>query len=130
VGTRLHAGGGSAARAVALTPNDGVAHRERGRALLQLERPEAAFVELAAALLLDPKDYESCLAIAQIHLDAERYLAAVNVLTYATAIDPDKPEAYYALATLTRPAAATRRHRSRDLRRCGAALEEQRRASS
>jgi tetratricopeptide (TPR) repeat protein len=90
-------------RAVALTPNDAVAHRERGRALLQLERPEAAFVELAAALLIDPRDYESCLVIAQIHLDAGRDPAAVGVLTYATALDPDRPEAHYALATaLTR----------------------------
>jgi tetratricopeptide (TPR) repeat protein len=87
------------ARAVALRPNDAVAHRERGRALLQLERPEAAFVELAATLLIDPRDYESCLAIAQIHLDAGRYSAAAGVLTYATTLEPDKPEAYYALAT-------------------------------
>jgi len=91
------------AKAVARRPNDAVAHRERGRVLLQLERPEAAFVELAAALIVDARDYDSCLAIGQIHLDAGRYPAAVKVLGYAASIDRDRPEAYYSLATaLTR----------------------------
>lgn len=87
------------ATAVALRPNDAVAHRERGRALLQLEHPEAAFVELAAALLVDPRDYESYVTLGQIHLDAGRYPQAIRLLTRATAIQPDEPEAYYALAT-------------------------------
>jgi tetratricopeptide (TPR) repeat protein len=87
------------ARAVALRPNDAVAHRERGRALLELEHPEAAFVELAAALLVDSKDYESYVTLGQIHLDAGRYPQAIRLLTRATAIQPDEPEAYYALAT-------------------------------
>ena len=64
------------ARAVALRPNDAVAHRERGRALLNMERPEAATVELAAALLVDPKDYESYVTLGHIHLDAGRYAQA------------------------------------------------------
>ena len=87
------------ARAVALRPNDAVAHRERGRALLDLERPEAATVELAAALLVDPKDYESYVTLGQIHLDAGRYAQAGRLLTRAIAIDPDEPAAYYVLAT-------------------------------
>ena len=87
------------ARAVALRPNDAVAHRERGRALAQLERPEAAFVELAAALLVDGEDYESYLTLGQIHLDAGRHAPAARLLARAIAIGPDKPEAYYALAT-------------------------------
>jgi tetratricopeptide (TPR) repeat protein len=87
------------ARAAALRPNDAVAHRERGRALLELEHPEAAFVELAAALLVDPKDYESYVTLGQIHLDAGRYPQAIRLLTRAIAIEPDGPEAYYALAT-------------------------------
>jgi tetratricopeptide (TPR) repeat protein len=91
------------ARAAALRPNDAAAHRERGRALLQMERPDAAFVEFAAALLVDPGDDDSWLAIGQIHLDAERYAVAVRVLTYATTLDPDDYQAHYALATaLTR----------------------------
>jgi tetratricopeptide (TPR) repeat protein len=88
------------ARAVAIRPNDGVAHRERGRALLQLERPEAAFVELAAALLVDAGDYESYVTLGQIHLDAGRYAQAARLLTRAIAINADEPEAYYALATV------------------------------
>lgn len=87
------------ARAVALRPNDAVAHRERGRALLDLERPEAATVELAAALLVDPKDYESYVTLGQIHLDAGRYAQAGRLLTRAIAINPDEPAAYYVLAT-------------------------------
>jgi len=87
------------ARVVALRPNDGVAHRERGRALLQLERPEAAFVELAAALLVDAGDYESYLLIGQIDLDAGRYAQAARLLTRAIEIEPDRADAYYALAT-------------------------------
>jgi tetratricopeptide (TPR) repeat protein len=88
------------ARAVALRPNDAVAHRERGRSLLQLERSDAAIVELAAALLVDSKDYESYVTLGQIHLDAGRYPQAARLLTRAIAIDPDEPEAYYALSTV------------------------------
>lgn len=88
------------ARAVALRPNDAVAHRERGRAQLQLERPDAALVELAAALLADPDDYLSYLTIGQIHLDAGRHAQAATLLTRAIAIDAEKPEAHYALASV------------------------------
>jgi tetratricopeptide (TPR) repeat protein len=87
------------ARAVALRPNDAVAHRERGRALLQLERPEAGLAELAAALLIDAEDYESYLLIGQLHLEAGRYPQAIRLMTRAIAIDPGKPGAYYTLAT-------------------------------
>jgi tetratricopeptide (TPR) repeat protein len=87
------------ARAVALRPNDAVAHRERGRALLQMERPDAALVELAAALLIDADDYLSYLTIGQIHLDAGRHAQAETLVTRAIAIDAEKPEAYYALAS-------------------------------
>src|SRR5205085_11907099 len=72
---------------------------ERGPALLDLERPEAALVELAAAVLVDPRDYESYVTLGQIHLDAGRYAQAGALLTHAIAIEPDEPEAYYVLAT-------------------------------
>jgi tetratricopeptide (TPR) repeat protein len=88
------------ARAVALRPNDAVAHREHGRALLELGRVDAAFVELAAALLVNSKDYESYVTLGQIHLDAGRYPQAARLLTRAIAIEPDEPEAHYALATV------------------------------
>jgi tetratricopeptide (TPR) repeat protein len=86
------------ARAIAARPNDGVAHRERGRALLDLGRADAAFVELAAALLVDAKDYESYVTLGQIHLDAGRYPQAIRLLTRAVAIEPDEPQGHYALA--------------------------------
>ena len=88
------------ARAVVLRPNDAVAHRERGRALLQMERPDAALVELAGALLIDADDYLSYLTIGQIHLDAGRHAQAATLLTRAIAIDAEKPDAYYALASV------------------------------
>jgi len=88
------------ARAITLRPNDSVAHRERGRALLELGRPDAAFVELAAALLVDSRDYESYVALGRIQLDAGRYPQAARLLTRAIAIDPDEPEAHYALSTV------------------------------
>lgn len=87
------------AAAVALRPNDGVAHRERGRALLQLDRPEAAFAELAAAVIVDAEDDQSWLTLGQIQLDAGRYAQAAALLTRAVALEPDAPEAHYALAT-------------------------------
>jgi tetratricopeptide (TPR) repeat protein len=88
------------ARAVALRPNDATAHRERGRALLQMEHPGAALVELAAALLIDADDYLSYVTIGQIHLDAGRHAQAAGALTRAIAIDAEKPEAYYTLASV------------------------------
>lgn len=88
------------ARAIALRPNDAVAHRERGRALLELERPDAALVELAAALIVDQDDYLSYLAIGQIHLDAGRFAQAASALTRAIAVDSEKPDAHYALASV------------------------------
>ena len=87
------------AKAIALRPNDAAAHSERGRALLQLERPAAAFVELAAALLADAGDYDSYVALGQIHLDAGRYEQAARLLKRAVAIRPDEPEGHVALAT-------------------------------
>jgi tetratricopeptide (TPR) repeat protein len=117
------------ARAVALRPNDVVGHRERGRALLQLERPDAALVELAAALLVSADDYESLSLIGQIDLEAGRHARAARVLTRAIAIDPDKPEAYYTLATaLARSGQVDEaaRHRETFARLQARALEDQR----
>lgn len=86
-------------RAIALRPNDGVAHRELGRALLQLGDADAASVELAAALIVDPADYEACVTLGQIHMDAGRHAEAARILAYAVELAPDHAEARYALAS-------------------------------
>jgi tetratricopeptide (TPR) repeat protein len=82
-----------------IAPNDGFAHRERGRALLLQGRRDHAFVAFVAALLANPNDPDAYLAIGQIHLAAERYPDAVLVLERAVALNGDSAEARYALGT-------------------------------
>jgi tetratricopeptide (TPR) repeat protein len=84
---------------IRLTPNDAVAHRERGRALLLGGHQEEALIEFAAALLVDPDDADACLAIGQIHLAAGQYADAAPVLERAVTLDGDVAEARYALGT-------------------------------
>ena len=86
-------------RWVRLTPNDALAHRARGRALLLEGRQHEAFIEFVAALLVSPEDPEAYLAIGQIHLAAARYPDAVLVLERAVAMKADDAEARYALGT-------------------------------
>jgi tetratricopeptide (TPR) repeat protein len=86
------------AEAVARRPNDAVAHRQRGLALLELERTDAAFVELAAAVLVDRTDHESWLTIGHMHLDASRHEPAARALAYAIGREPEQAEAHYGLA--------------------------------
>jgi tetratricopeptide (TPR) repeat protein len=86
-------------RSVELTPNDEVAHRERGRALLLEGRQHEAFIEFVAALLVNPSDPDAHLAIGQLHLAAARYPEAIAVLERAVALQPDAAEARYALGT-------------------------------
>jgi tetratricopeptide (TPR) repeat protein len=93
----------AAARAFAkrtrLTPDDPVAHQERGRALLFNGHQEEGLIEFAAALLLDRDNAEACLAIGQIALAAGKYAEAVPALETAVAIDGEVAEARYALGT-------------------------------
>jgi tetratricopeptide (TPR) repeat protein len=84
---------------VRLTPNDALAHRERGRALLLEGRQHEAFVEFVGALLVGPEDPVAYLAIGQIHLAAAKYPDALLVLERAVAMKADDAEARYALGT-------------------------------
>lgn len=86
-------------RWVRLMPNDALAHRERGRALLLDGRQHQALVEFVAALLVGPEDPEAYLGIGQIHLAAAKYPEAVLVLERAVAMKADDAEARYALGT-------------------------------
>lgn len=84
---------------VRLTPNDGLAHRNRGRALLLQGEQRQAFIEFVASLLLAPQEPEAYLAIGQIYLARAEYADAVLFLQRAAAITPDDAEARYALGT-------------------------------
>ena len=84
---------------VRLRPNDALARREYGRALLLEGRQQEALIEFVAALLVSPEDPEAYLAIGQIHLAAARYPDAVLLLERAVAIKADDAEARYALGT-------------------------------
>jgi tetratricopeptide (TPR) repeat protein len=84
---------------IRLTPNDALAHRERGRALLFNGHEDEGLMEFAAALLLDPSNAEPYLAIGQIHLAAGKYAEALPALDTAVALGGDNAEARYALGT-------------------------------
>jgi tetratricopeptide (TPR) repeat protein len=87
------------ARRIQLTPNDALAHLERGRALLFNGHQEEGLIEFVAALFLDPGNAEACLAIGQIHLAAGNYPEALPALEAAVAVDGATAEARYALGT-------------------------------
>ena len=87
------------ARAVSASPNDPAMHKYLAGALLQQDRADEAFVELVAALLIDPLDADAHAGIGQIHLNAGRYDEAVTALRRAVELSADHTEARYALAT-------------------------------
>jgi tetratricopeptide (TPR) repeat protein len=87
------------AHAVGARPNDPEVRKYLAGALLQQDRPDEAFVELVAALLIDPLDAGAHAGIGQIHLNAGRYDAAVTALRRAVELSADHAEARYALAT-------------------------------
>jgi len=87
------------ARAVSASPNDPIVHKYLAGALLQQDRADEAFVELVAALLIDPLDADAHAGVGQIHLDAGRYDQAVGALRRAVELSANDAEARYALAT-------------------------------
>lgn len=89
-------------RAVRLTPNDPLVHRELASALAAADRIDDALAELVAALLIDPGDVSTMAAIGQLFLDHGRYADAVTALTRTLQLAPDRFETHYALgAALT-----------------------------
>ena len=84
-------------RAVRLTPNDPLVHRELASALAAANRVDDAFAELVAALLIDPGDVSTMVAIGQLFLDNGRYADAVTALTRTLQLAPDRFETHYAL---------------------------------
>ena len=84
-------------RAVRLTPNDPLVHRELAGALAAADRIDDAFAELVAALLIDPGDVSTMVAIGQLFLDNGRYADAVTALTRTLQLAPGRFETHYAL---------------------------------
>ena len=70
-------------RSVDASPNDPIVHKYLAGALLQQDRADEAFVELVAALLIDPLDADAHAGVGQIHLNAGRYDQAVPALRRA-----------------------------------------------
>ena len=67
-------------QAVALTPNNSAAHKALGRAYVDDGREDEGYVEFVVALMLDPGDEETRLALARVHLAAGRADRAVEIL--------------------------------------------------
>jgi len=84
-------------RAARLTPNDPIIRRELASACAADDRIEDAFAELVAALLIDPGEASTMVALGQLFLDSGRYADAVTALTRTLQLAPDRFEAHYAL---------------------------------
>jgi tetratricopeptide (TPR) repeat protein len=113
-----------------LMPNEAGAHKDLGLAYHRLGRQDQALVELMMSSLLGLEDAETLAVIGQIHLTADRYTAAEDVLRRAVALKPESPEARYALgSTLLRLGKAdeAKAHLAEFERLRAAALEDQRR---
>lgn len=87
-------------RAVSLTPNDPLVHRELAGALAAADRLDDAFAELVAALLIDPADASTMAAVGQLFLDTGKYEDAITALTRTLQLAPDRFETHYALGTV------------------------------
>jgi tetratricopeptide (TPR) repeat protein len=87
------------ARSVSVSRNDPIGHKYLAGALLQQDRADDAYVELIAALLIDPQDADAHAGVGQIHLNAGRYGQAVTALRRAVELSADHAETRYALAT-------------------------------
>jgi tetratricopeptide (TPR) repeat protein len=94
--------------AVAERPSDRGLRKELASALLRQDRPEDAFVELVAVLLIDPLDADAHTGIGQIHLNAGRYTDAVTALRRAVELSANHTAARYALASALMRSGSTR----------------------
>jgi tetratricopeptide (TPR) repeat protein len=83
---------------VMLIPNSAVAHRALGQAYADQGREDEAYAELVVALMLDTADVDTLTTIGRLHMNADRYPAAIETLTRAVALKPDHLQAAHALA--------------------------------
>jgi len=85
-------------QAAQLSPNDANIRKELASAYAADGRPDDAFCELMAALLIDRRDAQAHAAIGQLDLDAGREAEAVVAFDRALELAPDGYETRYALA--------------------------------
>jgi tetratricopeptide (TPR) repeat protein len=120
-------------RAVSANLNDPEAHKRLAGAFILQDLTDEVFVELVAALLIDPQDAGAHAGIGQVHVNAGRYDEAVPALRRALELSPDYTEARYALATALMRLGKTQ-EAARELERVQQAqrqeLEERRRTMS
>jgi tetratricopeptide (TPR) repeat protein len=86
-------------RSVSANLNDQEAHKRLAGAFMLQDLTDEVFVELVAALLIDPGDAGAYTGIGQVYVNAGRYDEAVPPLRRALELSPDYPQARYALAT-------------------------------
>jgi Flp pilus assembly protein TadD len=86
-------------RSVLENLNDPEAHKRLAGAFMLQDLTDEVFVELVAALLIDPRDAGAYTGIGQVHVNAGRYDEAVPPLRRALELSPNHTEARYALAT-------------------------------
>ena len=114
-----------------LALNEPIVHKDLGLAYTRLGRQDHALVALLLSAIIGVEDAETLAAIGQIHLDARRYPLAERVLRRAVAMQPDLPQAQYALGTtLIRLGQSDegKQHLSEFQRLRAAALERQQRS--
>lgn len=85
-------------RALALKPDFGAVHSERGSLYYQMGKPESALPDLEAAVALRPDDAVSLDRLGQTYLALDRAADAVRVLRQAVASLPDDSKTQLHLA--------------------------------
>jgi Flp pilus assembly protein TadD len=90
----------------------GVLARERGRVLLDANRPREALAELARATAADPEDATTHCLVAIAHFNLDDHTAALNAANRAIALDPEEGWAQRLRAVAL--GALGRKHEARD----------------
>jgi len=74
---------------IELSPNNANAHALRGRALLELEKPQEAIIDLKQALTLEAKLVRARTALARCDYEMGKYDDAIREMT--TVLEQDEP---------------------------------------
>ena len=79
---------------IALTPDNGIAHSNRGNILKELKRFEEALESVDKCIKLDPSYVEAYINKGNVLQDLHRYDEALECYDRAIALQPNYPEAY------------------------------------